>query len=187
MSAEGKPESLESSQSKVRIIDEHDEELDFLLAVAVSTPKKRFTKPLHEPWEHENRMLNAVLQESYIRPHKHLSPHSVDTVQALKGIFNVVIFDDQGEVSESIMITGRKIVSISPEVWHTVIARTPCVIYQTTGHDEGGYDFKTHKTYPDWAPMEGTKEAVSYLEELKLKIEYLNEAVDPFDLAQGQS
>lgn len=187
MSAEGKPESLESSQSKVRIIDEHDEELDFLLTVAASTPRKRFIKPLHELWEHENRMLNAVLQESYIRPHKHLSPHSVETVLALRGIFNVVIFDNQGKISESIQVASRKIVSIPPEIWHTVVARTPCIIYETIGHDEGGYDPKTHKTYPEWAPMEGTKEAVSYLEELKLKIEYLNEAVDPFDLAQGQS
>ena len=119
-------------------------------------------------------MLNAVLPESYIRPHQHSNPHSVETVQALRGIFNVVIFDNQGKISESIQVASRKIVIIPSEIWHTVIARTPCVLYETIGHDEGGYDPKTHKTFPAWAPMEGTKEASNYLEELKARIVLLD-------------
>ena len=84
MAAENHIEMLGLNEGGVVVIDEHDEQLDFLLTVAAATPRKRFIKPLHQLWEHENRMLNAVLPESYIRPHKHTGPHSVDTIKALR-------------------------------------------------------------------------------------------------------
>jgi len=171
MAAENHIEMLGLNEGGVVVIDEHDEQLDFLLTVAAATPRKRFIKPLHQLWEHENRMLNAVLPESYIRPHKHTGLHSVDTVQALRGVFEVVIFNDEGEIAKSIPVAGRKIVSIFPDTWHTVVATSPCVIYQTTGHEEGGYDPKTHKVFPDWAPEEGTREAGSYLDVLKARVD----------------
>ena len=178
MAIEKKTEGLVSPPREVKVIDEHDEELDIMLAMAQASPRKRFVKLLHTLGEHENRLLNAMMPESYIQPYKQDNFHQTETVQAIRGIFNVVIFNDDGEIADSILVTGRKIVSVPPGTLHTYIARTPCIIYETTGQPERGYYEDAHENFPEWVPKEGTKEAVSYLEELKLKIGYLNETVD---------
>ena len=171
MKRENHKEGMGEIRSReVTVLDEHDEELDYMLTMAATTPRKRFIKPLHAPGEHENRMLNAIMPESYIRPHKHMSRHSTDTIQALRGFFNVLIFDDQGEITDSIQAYKGRIVSIPPGIWHTVVVHTPCVLYETKGHGVGGYNPETDKVFPQWAPEEGTEESERYLEYLKQEI-----------------
>lgn len=171
MGAKEKTEGISLAPAEVRVIDEHDNELDYMLAMAAATPKKRWPKVLNRQGEHQARFLNAILPESYIQPHMHTNFHQEETSQAIRGVFDVLIFADDGEVANSIQVAGRKIVSIPPETWHTYISDIPFIMYVTTGQPEGGYDKKTHKIFPPWAPEEGTDEANTYLEELKAKIE----------------
>ena len=170
MAIENEKERLSPYHEKVAVIDEHDNELDYMLMMAAATPRKRWPKVLNREGEHQTRLLNAMLPESYAQPHSHDNFHQTETAWAIRGIFNVLIFNDDGEVTDSIQVAGRKIVSVPPGIWHTHIARTPCILYITTGQDVGGYDEATHKTFPDWAPKERTEEAKIYLEDLKEEI-----------------
>lgn len=174
MVAENPIETLNSFEDKVVVIDEHDEELDLMLVMAAASPRKRWPKVLNRPGEHQTRLLNAILPESYIQPHMHTNFHQEETIQAMRGIFDVVIFDNDGEVSRSIRVAGRKIVSIPPQTWHTNISETPYIMYVTTGQPEGGYQANTHKIFPIWAPEEFTSDAEKYLEELKTKIDEIS-------------
>lgn len=156
---------------EVLVIDPRDEELDYLLKMASQAPKKRFIKPLHEAWEHESRTLIAIMPESYTCPYRHESPHSTNTLQAIRGYFSVLIFDGQGEITSLIPVYDRRVVSIPPGKWHTVVVHTRSVLYETRGHDVGGYNPATDKVFPDWAPEEGAEEAEEYLVNLKSQVE----------------
>ena len=171
MKRENHKEGMGEIRSReVTVLDEHDEELDYMLVMAASSPRKRWPKVLNEEGEHQIRLLNAMLPDSYAQPHRHDNFHQTETAWAIRGIFNVLMFNDDGEVTDSIQVAGRKIVSVPPGIWHTSIARTPCIMYITTGHDIGGYDEATHKTFPDWAPKERTEQSERYLDGLKQEI-----------------
>ena len=153
-----------------RVLVFGEEDYNALLLVAEKSPRKRAIKNLHEPWEHVSRMFNAIFSESYVRPHKHENPHSSDTMMAVKGVFTVLIFNDEGGIVNTINIYGERVIDIPPNTWHSVIAKVPCVLYETKGHGVGGYNPETDKVFPQWAPEEGTEESERYLEYLKQEI-----------------
>lgn len=160
---------------EVLVIDplENRSQFDFLIKMAEVNPRRRLMFPLHDWWEHENRMYNIIFPDSYIRPHKHDNRHSTDTLYSLIGRVNVVIFDEEGKIDRTIPLYGKKFVSIPPGVWHTVVTETLGVLYETKGHDVGGYNPKTDKVFPKWASEEGAEQAEEYLVNLKSQVEEL--------------
>ncbi len=141
-----------------------------LLSVAGENPKKRAKKEIGDPREDTRIILNAVLPDSYIRPHKHEHENSPapDTLVAEKGLFKVLFFDDEGVVTDTVSVSKGdspqtvKAVEIPTDTWHTVVAITPCVFFEVKRR------FEKREVFPRWAPEEGTLEGEIYLEELKV-------------------
>jgi len=142
--------------------------LEGAIAVSQSSPRRRVIQPLHR---HESatlqRMFNAVQPGSYIPPHRHLDPPKAESWVVLRGALAFFTFDDQGAIDECLEIrAGGEIfgVDLEPGVYHTFYALEPdTVVYEVK---DGPYSPATDKSFPDWAPREGTPEASSYLAKL---------------------
>ncbi|MEA3445992.1 MAG: WbuC family cupin fold metalloprotein [Bacteroidota bacterium] len=120
------------------------------------------------------RMLNAFEPDTYICPHKHENPDKRELFILLKGKILIVIFDDSGAVSDSVLLDrekGNYAVEIAPRTWHTVISlEKGSVAFEIK---DGPYNNETDKIFAPWAPSENSPEAGKYLNKL-LKAETVN-------------
>jgi cupin fold WbuC family metalloprotein len=103
-----------------------------------------------------HRLLSVIEPDSYIRPHKHEEPDKVEVFIPLRGKLLVVIFADDGRVSEHVILQAGETspwgVEIPPGTWHMTLALVPdTAVYEVV---EGPWDPQTHKKYPAWAPPE---------------------------------
>jgi|SRR3990172_223869 len=144
-----------------------DKDYDVLLSEAANSARKRAIRLLHKPEEHAHKMINAILPDSYIRPHKHENPHQAESFTSLKGKAELIFFRDKGEIDERVLLEGNKVVLVPVNKWHTIVAQEPCVLYIVKGQPEGGYNEATDKIPAPWAPKEGTEKGEQYLEQLK--------------------
>jgi cupin fold WbuC family metalloprotein len=121
----------------------------------------------------------SIGTNSYIRPHRHTLDPKSECLIALKGRFALVVFDDQGLVLDVITFGSESYatndsnygVSISPSVWHTVIALTPdSVLFEVK---LGPFDPINAKELASWAPAEGSRESLLYLGNLRKSIGYI--------------
>lgn len=145
------------------------------LQEAGKSERKRANYCFHSPNETLHRMINAGLCDTYVRPHKHENPDKLEIFLILKGTVAVVMFDDNGKITESIKLDENgdiKAVEIPPKTWHTfIILSKEAALYEII---EGKYDAKTHKQFALWSPKEENhKEVRKYLNGLKNKIEAL--------------
>lgn len=132
-----------------------------LLFLAERNPKRRAREVMGVSQEGVCIILNVVLPDSYIRPHKHENSQIPNTLKALEGIFKLFIFDDEGVVTDTALVSKRKEVNIPTNTWHTIVALTPCAF------SESKREFGKKEIFPSWAPEEGTPEGEIYLEELR--------------------
>src|SRR5690348_13064021 len=101
-----------------------------LLAKAGSAPRKRMNLNLHaEPGDPINRFLNAGLQGSYVRPHRHRKG-KWELLNVLQGRLDVLIFTPEGEVKNraSLSPTGQGVVEICGGEWHGVVFGAPAAV-----------------------------------------------------------
>jgi len=102
-----KEEAAELATSEeVLVLDENF--YDSLISEAYQSSRERALKTLHKPWEHANKMINAILPESYIRPHKHKSPHHSEVFSVLKGEAELIFFEEDGKVSERVLMAKKR-------------------------------------------------------------------------------
>lgn len=138
------------------------------LEQAKQSPRHRQIFRFHKLKEPVQRMLNAILPNSYARPHFHSDKPEVFI--ALKGKLVAINFNKKGKIikKEIIKSSGPNFgVEFKPKEWHTIIALTPSVVYEIK---KGPYNKKTDKIFARWAPEENTKEGQEYLKNLKSKI-----------------
>jgi cupin fold WbuC family metalloprotein len=150
--------------------------LDDLTNQAKDSPRLRQHRNVHQSYqEASQRLFNAIEPGSYIRPHRHASDPREELLIAIRGLMALVNFDDQGAVTNVLRFSterhGEK-VAVGAEVlsntWHTVIALEPgCVLLEVKA---GPFDPNQPKDLAPWAPEEGTSSAVSYLQQLMLRI-----------------
>ena len=120
------------------------------------------------------RMLNALELDTYIQPHKHENPDKVEAFFVLRGRILVVEFDDEGNITEHIVLDSRKGnygAEIAPRTWHTIICLEPgSVAYEVK---DGPYNVAVDKNFAPWAPAEGDKNCTAYITEIleKLNVE----------------
>jgi cupin fold WbuC family metalloprotein len=143
--------------------------LEGAIAVSQSSPRRRVIQPLHRSESATlHRMFNAVQPDSYIPPHRHLDPPKAESWIVLRGALAFFTFDDQGTIAECLEIRagGETFgVDLEPGVYHTFFALEPdTVVYEVK---DGPYSPATDKSFPEWAPREGTPEAASYLTRLE--------------------
>lgn len=115
-----------------------------------------------------NRLLNAVEPGSYVRPHRHLNPDKVDAIIVLRGRLLSIVFDDNGEVADSVVLSpdeGVYGMEVAPGLWHTIVVlESGTVIYEVK---EGPYVPLSPENFALWAP-DGTDRDVAqnYMEQL---------------------
>ncbi|MFA6296238.1 MAG: WbuC family cupin fold metalloprotein [Patescibacteria group bacterium] len=135
------------------------------LEQAKDNPRHRQIFRFHKLKEPVQRMLNALLPDSYARPHYHSDKPEVFII--LKGKLAIIKFNKQGKIiqQEIIKSSGPNFgVEIKPKEWHSIVALIPSVVYEIK---KGPYIKKTDKVFAKWAPEENTDEGQKYLKKLK--------------------
>lgn len=147
------------------------EEVSQCFSEANQSIRKRFPKILHKQGDYFNKVINFVLDDSYMQPHLHPGEEKIEKMYLLEGSFALILFDDAGEITNTIVLKkgDRESVNVPAFTWHTYVMLTKeVVVYETM---EGIYKPSTWKKMASWAPLENTEEAIDYLKMLKNKIE----------------
>ena len=134
---------------------------------AMRNSRLREVHAFHEnEWDPVQRVLNALQTSSYIRPHRHVSSASSESVLLLTGSLAFVTFTDNGAIDESNSALlggaeGALGVDCRGGIWHTFFALEPnTVVFEIKA---GPFDPRTDKEYPTWTPAENTPEGFQYL------------------------
>lgn len=138
-------------------------EIDDLIIKAQQSQRRRTILRLHEHEEPVQRMVNAVLPDSYVRPHKHQDPDKTELFNILKGRVACLRFDYIGEVTDVFILDAEgsgQIVDIPPRTFHTIIALQPSALLEII---QGPYVAATHKQFASWAPPEDSAKSADYL------------------------
>ena len=151
----------------LRLIDPAD--LEALSRAALTNPRRRQNLNLQadcaDPCQ---RLFNAVEPESYIRPHRHTDPPKPECFVAMRGRFQLRLFDDGGKVTERFdLAPDGPIVAIDlpADVWQTILALDPGrLVFETK---PGPYVAMVDKDFAPWAPAEGSPEVTAYLTRLR--------------------
>ena len=144
-----------------------DSEAADLLALAAASPRRRHPKILHAPGDVFNRVINAMLSDSYMQPHLHPGDEKIEHIYLIRGRIAVLFFDDEGRKTRSTLLEEKGVthVAVPAFTWHTyVILSESAITYETM---MGEYAPKTWKEFAQWAPVEGVAESAAYLETLR--------------------
>ena len=148
--------------------------VDQLKRRAVTEPTGRFRLCLHHSTsETVQQMIIAYRRASYIRPHRQ---DASKLYVMLEGEFLVLLFDDQGNVTDRITLKHNDrsapfSVRLVPGCWHTTFALSEiAVVCEILGAPNP--DGKANQ-HPDWAPDEDDPQVVArYLNQLELTQEF---------------
>jgi len=153
----------------ITLID--DTLLDLVCAEAAASPRRRKNRNFHPRDDHPgHRLLNALMADTYIPPHRHLDPNKDETYVVLRGLIGLVLFDDSGTVVRTAKVGagGAAIgVDVAHGTWHTAIALADNTVFLEA--KAGPYLPFTEAERAPWAPAENSPEAAAYLERLKAR------------------
>lgn len=144
-----------------------DQEISDGLLQAGKSPRRRFPNILHLPGDEFNRVVNFILQDSYMQPHLHPGDEKIEKIHLIHGRVATLFFDDQGNIKQRILLEegGNSLVEVPAFTWHTyVMLSEHAITYETM---MGAYDPGTWKKFADWAPLESTPDSLRYLDFLK--------------------
>jgi cupin fold WbuC family metalloprotein len=151
----------------ITLID--DKLLDEVCAEAAASPRRRKNRNFHPRDDHPgHRLLNALMADTYIPPHRHLDPNKDETYVVLRGLLGLVEFDDAGRVTGTLKVGagGTAIgVNVAHGTWHTAVALEDGTVFLEA--KAGPYLPLTQDEKAPWAPAEGIPEAAAYLAQLK--------------------
>ncbi|MBI5109545.1 MAG: WbuC family cupin fold metalloprotein [Rhodocyclales bacterium] len=154
----------------ITLID--DTLLDEVCAEAAASPRRRKNRNFHPRDEHPgHRLLNALMADTYIPPHRHLDPNKDETYVVLRGLLGLVLFDDAGKIVRLVRV-GAGTTAIGVDVaygtWHTAIALEDNTVFLEA--KAGPYLPLTSEERAPWAPAEGGDSAAGYLAKLKAEL-----------------
>jgi cupin fold WbuC family metalloprotein len=157
---------------KITLID--DALLNEVCAEAAANPRRRKNRNLHPRDDFPaHRLLNAMQTDSYIPPHRHLDPNKDETFVVLRGQLGLVIFNDAGEVVQTVKVdagdTANSVcgVDIPAGTWHTAVALLPDTVFLEA--KAGPYlPFAPEEKAP-WAPAENTVASAEYCQALRTR------------------
>ena len=149
--------------------------LDDLVSISKMDPRSRKSFNLHEHYfDSCQKIINAINEDSYIAPHRHVLDPKTETLLAISGCFALIIFDNKGIPIDTIKFGAKGCpvdsfayfgVDIPPDAWHTIIALQPnSVLLEIKA---GPFNPSMAKEFAPWAPLEGSSESAAYLKELK--------------------
>lgn len=140
-----------------------------LVESARQAPRRRVHRNFHPDDVYPaHRLMIAIEPDSYVPPHRHLSPAKDETLLILRGSLGVMFFEPDGTVErKGLLRAGGEVlgVDIPHGVFHTVFALEPgTVIFEAKA---GPYVPITADERATWAPFEGSTEAQAYLASLR--------------------
>lgn len=139
---------------------------------AKTSPRQRQHLNIHASHEAPfQRLFIAFGLDSYVRPHRHHLVSKDETLIAAQGLLGVIVFDDAGEVVQQLKLGTERhaapgvgpVVDMPAGTWHTVLALTPDAVLLEG--KAGPFDPQGPREFADWAPEEGTAEALVLLRE----------------------
>lgn len=152
----------------ITLID--DALLDAVCAEAAASPRRRKNRNFHPRDDHPgHRLLNALMADTYIPPHRHLDPNKDETYVVLRGRLGLVEFDDAGAVMQTLKVGagGAAIgVDVAHGTWHTAVALEDETVFLEA--KAGPYLPLTAEEKAPWAPAENSPEAAAYLAKMKV-------------------
>ncbi len=133
------------------------------------SPRGRVILPFHKNSSDVlQRMLNALQPESYIQPHRHMSPPKAESILVLRGSICTITFSEDGETDQIFFLSADSSdfgIDTDAGVYHTFFAlEADTVLFEVK---PGPYGQETDKQFAPWSPEEGTPEATAYF--LKLQ------------------
>lgn len=145
-----------------------DEFINSISRKAKQSPRRRMNYNFHPNHEDPlHRLLNAMEPGTYVQPHKHENPDKFEIFLALRGRFAVFTFDDEGNITDHIILDaqqGNYGVEIAERTYHTLVSlESGSVAYEVKA---GPYSASTSKNFAPWAPAEGDETVSDYLESL---------------------
>jgi cupin fold WbuC family metalloprotein len=141
--------------------------LDNLSETARTNARLRMNHNLHPALDAPiQRLAIAMEPETYVRPHRHMQ--SWELLIPLRGSFLFTEFDDVGNVLSNQLLGGRdglRALEFDAGTWHTVTSLEPgSVIFEVK---EGPYVPVQSSDAAGWAPLDGTPEAVAFVEKMR--------------------
>lgn len=147
-------------QGDVNTIDAKD--LELLKEIALNNPRQRARLCTHKD---ENDSVHEMFiihgKDTYVRPHKHLN--KVESFQVLEGEVTIILFDDQGNVTQTIKMgpagSGKPFYfKISDATFHSLYIHTPLLTFKEVTNGP----FKREDTvFATWSPEEKESEKVA--------------------------
>lgn len=133
---------------------------------AAASDRKRTNHNLHEGADDMvQRYCIAAEKDSYFRPHRH--PNNWELAMVFRGKFEVVVFDDEGNIAEHQLVgphTGTAGFEIEANRWHCWIPLEDQGVFFEV--KQGPYDPATAAEFAPWAPEDGTPEAKAFIQKL---------------------
>lgn len=140
---------------------------DNVATAAKDSYRKRMNHNFHDSFDNPlQRFLNAVEPESYIQPHKHSEPMKEELFLLIKGSVLVLEYNDEGDVIEHTVLShkyGNYGVEIKANAWHSCVALEQGTLFYEV---KAGPYCPPDKVMADWAPEEGSDDAVAFMENL---------------------
>ncbi len=135
---------------------------------AAASPRLRKNHNFHANNDAQcHRLLNALEPGTYVQPHCHLDPHKEETLVVLKGRFGVLIFDEDGNVTQAVVLapaTEHFGITIPVGVFHSMLAlESGSVFFEAKA---GPYVPIAVEEKASFAPQEGDLECAAYLQKM---------------------
>ncbi|MFT3928091.1 MAG: WbuC family cupin fold metalloprotein [Myxococcales bacterium] len=160
------PRALPPPEGELVVISQ--ELAERALEASRASERKRMIVPFHKQGADPlQRMFNALQPGTYVRPHRHTSPPRAEVFLVLRGAIDLVVFDDEGNVtfSRRLKAGGAEFgLDLAPGLFHSFIVREPdTLLYEVKA---GPYVEASAKDFATWAPEEGSSEVQAYLQRL---------------------
>lgn len=143
--------------------------IETLVEDARKVPRRRLNRNFHPDDAYPaHRLLIAIEPDSYVTPHRHLSPNKDETLVVVRGSLGVLVFDGQGNVERSLYLSagGDAIgVDIPHGVFHSIIALVPGTVFFEA--KAGPFVPVAPEERADWAPAEGSADVAAYLARMR--------------------
>lgn len=138
--------------------------MDSLTLKAKESPRKRSHYNLHsELGDPVQRLCVAIEPGTYIRPHRHASPDTSEVFMLLRGSAVLLLFDDNGAVTErSVLRAGGPVMAVEiPEgAWHAMASLESGTIFFEI--KQGPYVQPSGQNVASWAPAEGEASSLKF-------------------------
>src|SRR5690242_13080692 len=121
------PRALSPPSEAVVVIGQ--EHVAQVLHASRASHRQRMILPFHKSHEELlHRMFNALQPDTYVQPHRHLSPPKAEVFLVLAGAIDLLIWNEDGRITQAARLEAggaRFAVDLAPGVIHSFITRAP--------------------------------------------------------------